>query len=208
LERLDMSTPAARQTDVLSTPRRALPASERIPAEQETDVWYGGYATRTMLPSFAICYLLTLGIVAFEYVYWEAIPPNQSSLALLAAGGALAALWAFQIIRWLYRVVALHGRLTTRRLFFHRGFLYPDWQAIPLAQVARVEVRANPIERLLGVGSVWLIGEGPSAPPLVLTGVSKPARLAELLRQHLRNQESGVRSEESGSGVRGQIPDS
>lgn len=158
------------------------------PEHQETDVWYGGYAGRTMLPSFLVCILLTITAVVFLCVYWESIPAHLSAVVLLAAGGLIGAAWLFQLVRWLFRLIALNSRLTTRRLFYHRGFLYPDWDVVSLSRVTRAEARANVLERLLGVGCVILLGDlhrDANAKPLaVLEGIVKPASIAELIQQH------------------------
>ncbi len=185
-----MTAPQVQPVDAIAG-RRPQPeqraATGRPPlADQETDVWYGGYSSRALLPSFVFCCLASAGTAVWLATSWQAMPPRESGLVLLAAAGVLGALWLFQIIRWLYRLIALHVRLTTRRLFHHRGLTYPCWKVVCLRAVGGVEVRATWIERVLGVGRVCLFGDDPARPLAVLQGIAAPARLAERIRQQLR----------------------
>src|SRR5438874_2007509 len=40
--------------------------SDRVPETQETDVWWGSYAGRTVLPGFLICTILTMVLLALD----------------------------------------------------------------------------------------------------------------------------------------------
>ncbi len=183
-----MRVPGVQRADVPAAGKRPQPRALGQPAfaDPETDLWYGGYAGRTMTPSFLACGLLSAAILGLLAAFWDAIPPDRSGLALLAALGGIAALGLFQIVRWLYRVIAFGARLTTRRLFYHRGLIYPNWKILPLGQVATVEVRANLVERLLGVGRVCLRLDHAAHAPIILEGISRPGRLAELIRRHAK----------------------
>src|SRR5207248_2905924 len=96
----------------------------------------------------------------------------------------LAALWAGQIIRAGYRLLAYRYRLTSRRLFRERGRLYPPEEPLDLAIVARVEVSQPLFARLLGVGTVNVMPEEASGRPAVgLPGVRRPRALAAAIEQ-------------------------
>src|SRR5262245_57784265 len=99
-----MSTSGLHTDEALAAGKRALPRP-RAPGrpsedDQETDVWYGGYATRAMLPSFVLCGFASTLIAGVLCFFWEDIPASRSATALLAAGGALGALALFQLVRW------------------------------------------------------------------------------------------------------------
>src|SRR5436190_23066459 len=53
-----------------SVKRVETPADEN----QETDIWWGAYAGRTMIPSFVICALLTGLLVWCVWIFW---PKNE-----------------------------------------------------------------------------------------------------------------------------------
>ena len=158
---------------------------KRIPADDddvEYDVWYGGYCGRAMVGSFVACIAVTAVLIAAP---WEQGIPIDSGVATALVAGLVAAVWIWQLIRWGYRVVAYQIRLTSRRLFFDRGWLYPDRLAIELASVCRAESRANLVERLLGVGRVYVYTEDPTSLRLVLPAIRQPAAIASTIAEYI-----------------------
>jgi membrane protein YdbS with pleckstrin-like domain len=128
-----------------------------------------------MLPSFLVCGLLTLAIMAWAF---GMLP---SHLARYVVYGLVGAVWLVQLARWGYRVAAINYRLTTHRLVADRGFFSPTVRQIELARVATVRVDAGPWERWVGVGRVQVVPENGQQAPVVLEGVREPERLAVLI---------------------------
>jgi membrane protein YdbS with pleckstrin-like domain len=151
---------------------------------QETDVWWGSYAGRTMLPSFVLCSLATATLVWAAFAIWE--EGLGYDPARYAFYGLMGGLWLWQFIRWGYRIIAYNYRLTTRRLFCMRGFLYSRDPAVELDRVATVTVEQSPLERLLGCGTIIILLEGAAEAPVVLPGVRNPQSIAEEIRNHAR----------------------
>jgi membrane protein YdbS with pleckstrin-like domain len=163
--------------------------SERASDGQETDIWWGSYAGRTMLPGFLICLVLTIALLALDaYLgsrHWRS---DLTSSAVLAVAGAL---WLFQGTRWVYRTIAVNYRLTNRRLLYMRGFKLPDSRAVELAHINEVTLTSGAFERLLGVGRISIHMENESLPALVLDGVLAPEHVARTIRRRAR-QARGV----------------
>jgi membrane protein YdbS with pleckstrin-like domain len=158
--------------------------SERESDNQETDVWWGSYAGRTMLPGFVICLVLTIVLLALDaYLGSQQWRSDLISSAILATAGAL---WLFEGTRWVYRTIAVNYRLTNRRLLYMRGFKLPDSRAVELARISQVTVASGPIERLLGVGRISIQLENESSPSLVLDGVLAPEHVARTIRRRVR----------------------
>ena len=151
---------------------------------EEIDVWWGSYASRTMLPGFLLCLLLTLVLLVMDW-YLES-RDRRSDLISSAVLGLAGALWLFEGTRWVYRMIAINYRLTNRRLLYTRGFKRPDSWAIELAQVTDVSVACGPIERLLGVGRISIQVKDGNSSPLVLHGVLNPQRVARTIRRRVR----------------------
>jgi membrane protein YdbS with pleckstrin-like domain len=155
-----------------------------VPETQETDIWWGSYAGRTMLPGFLLCLVVTIFLLAVEgYLgsrHWRS---DLISSAVLALAGAL---WLFEGTRWVYRTVAVNYRLTNRRLLYTRGFTFPDSWAVELSRISEVVVMRSPIERLLGVGRIRIQVEDRNSPPLVLDGVLAPEHVARTIRRRAR----------------------
>jgi len=147
------------------------------PAAEEVDVWWGSYASRTMLPSFVACLLVTAGLVAGTILISQRfdLPPGSARAGFYGLAGAL---WVFQGLRWLYRAFGFNYRLTTRRLFCYWGFFHAQAPPVLLAQVSDVLVEQSLVERLLGIGRVRVETESPG-PPTVLLGVWAPQQIAD-----------------------------
>lgn len=152
---------------------------------QEHDVWWGSYAGSAMVPSFVLCGVVTASIVLL----------TGSGYLLFGLGGKemrytayalIAPLWLFQFLRWLYRVGSFNYRLTSRRLFRSRGFLYPVEEAVLLADVTQVVVEQTLWERRFRIGSVRIFREKKGLPSLVLEGVREPERIAVEIQTRAR----------------------
>lgn len=145
--------------------------------EQETDVWWGAYASRTMLPGFIVCGLITAGVTA---VWLDWVEYHLSELtARYTAYAVIGPLWSFQLGRWLYRILTRTYRLTTRRLYIERTFFHVPTRIVGLRHVTDVAVESTTLERRLNVGRVRLRTENPQEPEVILEGVYNPRWLAE-----------------------------
>jgi membrane protein YdbS with pleckstrin-like domain len=151
---------------------------------EETDVWWGSYSGRTILPGFLLCLLLTVLLLILDWYLgtrWR-----RSDLISSTVLSLIGALWFFQVTRCVYRMIAVNYRLTSRRLLYTRGFKLPDYRAVELADVAEVWVVRGSLERLLGVGRIYVGTREGKASPLVLEGVLGPDRVARLIRRRAR----------------------
>lgn len=163
------------------TPERPREAAA-IPADdqQETDVWWGAYAGRTMLPSFVVCGVLTAGVTAV-WLGWVEYHLSELT-ARYTAYAVIGPLWLVQLGRWLYRILTRTYRLTTRRLYIERTFFHVPARVVDLRRVTDVAVASSALERRLNVGRVRLRTEDPHEPDVLLEGVYDPRRLAERIR--------------------------
>jgi hypothetical protein len=143
---------------------------------EETDVWWGSYAGRSMTPSWAVCVLLTGLIIGGA---WALVPRTFLQATILGVAGAV---WLVQGLRWGYRLFGYNYRLTTRRMYCDRGFLYNGFASMDLTDIASVEVKRTWLDRLLGVGRVWLVARERARPPLVLDSVRRPLVVAKKIR--------------------------
>jgi membrane protein YdbS with pleckstrin-like domain len=152
---------------------------------QEVDVWWGSYAGRTMLPSFVACALFTLATLAGAL--YLGIRYELNPLALRYSAYAVAgAVWVAQLGRWGYHVLTFSYRLTTRRLLLERSFFNSARAALDLPRLARVEVDRQPLERLVGVGTLRVFEEGGGVPTLELRGLLHAERVAGLIRDQAK----------------------
>src|SRR5690349_9553514 len=172
----------------LSVPRPSTPTDpndgvgprEVAPAKEESDVWWGSYAGRTMVPGFLVCLVVTILLLALDWYLQSR--HSRSDLISSALLGLAGAIWLFQGTRWLYRMLAVNYRLTNRRLLYTRGFNLPETWAITLARITEVSVRRGPLERLLGVGRIAIQVKDADSSHFVLEGVLAPEHVARTLR--------------------------
>ncbi len=165
-----------------------VPTAERpreataIPADdqQETDVWWGAYAGRTMLPSFVLCGLITV-VVIVVWLTWVEYHLSELT-ARYTAYAVIGPLWLLQLGRWLYHILTQTYRLTTRRLYIERTFFHVPARVVDLRQVSEVAVEATALERRLKVGRVRLRTEDPQQPDVPLEGVYDPQQIARQIR--------------------------
>jgi membrane protein YdbS with pleckstrin-like domain len=176
----------------LSVPNRSVPADrkdgegqrDRASETEETDVWWGSYAGRAMLPGFLLCLVLTIILLALDWQFgsWHSRYDLISSGILGLAGAA----WLFQGTRWFYRMIAVNYRLTNRRLLYSRGFKLPDTWAIDLPHITEVSVERGPVERLLGLGRIHIQVRDGKSRRFVLDGVTAPEHVARTIRRRVR----------------------
>jgi membrane protein YdbS with pleckstrin-like domain len=147
----------------------------------EVDIWWAGYAGRTMLPGFVGCCILTAAITLLAWAFSASgLPPSLMRYAFYASTGLL---WALQVGLWFFRCVAMNYRLTTQRLYVDRGFLPSAFTVVELISIIQVGVEQDWLERRLGVGHLRISQDAPGSRPLVLRGVRDPERLAKEIRR-------------------------
>ena len=184
-------SPSAAESSAAEDPEKGHGGAHRVLETEETDIWWGSYAGRTMLPGFLLCLVLTIILLALDAYLGSR--QSRSDLVSSAVLGVAGALWLFQGTRWLYRMTAINYRLTNRRLLYTRGFKLVEGWAIDLAHIKHVGVVSGPVERLLGVGRIRIHVENETAPPIVLDGVLAPEHVARTI--HRRARQARARSD-------------
>jgi hypothetical protein len=163
-------------------------AAERL---EEVDLWWGAYATRTMLPSFIVSGLLSSAVAGLAW-YLVAVRGLDRLDMRYSAYAIIAAIWAQQLLRWAYRIATFNYRLTTRRLLIERNFVRSGRAEIALEDVDDVVVTQAAWEARLGIGTLRMVCARCNPPSFVLDGVKDPQRIASQIRslsRHLRDHQ-------------------
>jgi hypothetical protein len=180
LDPLDLELEAEAVADEKAAPQSPASLTELDDPFQETDVWWGAYCGRTMVPTFALCMLLSVNIsLAFGW-FWDDLhlnPQLQWHLAVCL----IAAVWIFPLALWIHNTLSRTYRLTTRCLYRDRGFRRPADGQVDLARIKQVRVHFTILQRFLGVGRI--IVDTDAAKPFVLDGVYDPEPVARLIRR-------------------------
>jgi hypothetical protein len=161
-------------------------ASKRA-QDEEVEIWWGGCAVRTIAPSFVLCLMLTVLLVAIasRLGAWR-----DEVIVRYATRIILAGIWLLQIGVSCYRLTAINYRLTNRRLIIGRDFSLgsPPEAGLPLEQVHQVVVERTFLDRLLRVGNVRVVAVSGGSASLVLSGIREPIRVAAMIRRHVKRE--------------------
>jgi hypothetical protein len=82
------------------------------------------------------------------------------------------------------RVKSTHYRLTNQRLLIESGLLSKSVDEIDLRYVDDLEFRQSLLDRLLGIGQVFVVSSDKLAPKLTIQGIKDPRGLREKIRAH------------------------
>ncbi|HYV34352.1 MAG TPA: hypothetical protein VE988_01530 [Gemmataceae bacterium] len=147
----------------------------------ELDLWWGSYAGRAMMPSFAVCIALTV-LIFFGTRLW--VP--QRYWFQWTFSGVASALWIVQLARWGHRFFTWNYRLTTRFLYQDRGVKPLIARRYALPTISRVEVRNNALDKWLGIGDLWICFDDTDQPAAVLKALVAPRTAAGIIREAIK----------------------
>jgi membrane protein YdbS with pleckstrin-like domain len=151
----------------------------------EKQIWEGRPAWRSYWGLWLLWAAASLVCVIASY-RWSGGDSALFRVVLLIAAAAAVALF----IREALMVWSLRYRLTTQRLFVHKGVLTRVTDQVELVRVDDVRVRQGVVDRIVNTGDVEVVGSDTTDPEIVLESIGAPAEVAEALRLHIR----GVRT--------------
>lgn len=165
-----------------SLTQHAPPGSEtyRDPAH-EKEVWRGRPAWKASAGVWALWLLgaIALTILVYKYV-------DQGSRLRDVAWGLIAAAAVVLFVRHALVVFSRQYRLTTQRLFIHRGILSRTTDQTELVRVEDVRLKQGLMDRILNTGNVEVIGSDRTDENIVLESIDGPAEVAENIRRTVR----------------------
>jgi len=177
---------------IVFAPGTAAPATEQL-------VWAGS-------PSVALVYgkalrliIRTVILIAIGYVVINNVLPAISSISadmrhlLEERGGAILlgivgvlAIAAAPPVMALFGAIAdiknTHYKVTNQRIVVERGVLSKSLEEIDMRSVEDTEFHQSFVERLFGIGEVWIVSTDKVAPRMVLHGIREPRNTRELIR--------------------------
>ena len=131
-----------------------------------------------------VCIGLGFGLAvqghAHSWPPWVALIPLLPGVLLL-------------LVVWI-RMKSCSYRLTTQRLFVHRGWLAKHVNELELYRVKDVAVDQGLLQRLLNFGTVTVFADDDTTPEVGLVGISSPTKVKETIRTQYRaaRQREGV----------------
>ena len=167
---------SGRNVDVYRDPRHEKQVWQGRPAWRS---YYGLWATWALLSAAA------LG-AAYKWRVPDSLAVKLAWLLVLGTGVAI-------LVREALFVLSLRYRLTTQRLFIHRGLITRTTDQMELIRVDDVRLRQGVVDRLVNTGDVEVMGSDETDETVTLQSISEPAEVAEALRLHVR----GVRGKDT-----------
>ena len=82
-------------------------------------------------------------------------------------------------------------RLTNQRLVVEQGILSRTLDEVDLRTVDDSGFSQSPLERLQGIGTVWVVSSDRSTPRLTLRGIPDPRSLREKIRENAYRMSQG-----------------
>lgn len=162
-----------------------------VGTDEETEIFNLSPAARAFSGQILLGMIFLGSALALE-LYAKDFPWGQgAALASLAVG-------VFALLLVWIRVKSSNYRLTTQRLFVHRGWLAKRVEELELYRVKDVAVDQGVLQRMLGYGTITVMADDDTTPRLQLVNVSAPTKIKELVRTQYRaaRQREGVRPTE------------
>jgi len=110
--------------------------------------------------------------------------PRDGSPATFVLVGGYLLIRAVMLAQSVLRLRTTRYRLTDQRVMVERGVLSRALAEIDLRYVDDSGFSQSPLERLQGIGTVWILSSDKSMPRLQLVGIPDPRALRELVRDH------------------------
>jgi len=166
---------------MLAQPTDAVRDKVAEPCAEEVDLWWGSYAGRAMVPSFAVCFFLTL--LALFASRWLVGGRGWVQLTFTVLASLI---WIVQFVRWSRRFFTWNYRLTTRFLYQSRGMKNLVTHRHALEYVSSVSIRRKGLAKLLKIGDIVIWFENSPQSPAVLYAIRDSQRVADSIRDAVK----------------------
>ena len=134
----------------------------------EQVIWRGGYSAKAMYGTWLASALATIGVLALLVTFG-----GQHHLMWPVGGAIIMLWWCVAIGVYLYRRFSTHYELTTQRFIHQIGILIRRTDRIEVIDIDDVSYTQGIIQRMLGVGTIKLVGSDRTHPELVLHGIDR-----------------------------------
>jgi membrane protein YdbS with pleckstrin-like domain len=120
--------------------------------------------------------------------------PRDSSPATFILVAVIGAYLMIRVVSLSMAILQLRNtryKVTDQRVVVERGILSRALEEIDLRYVDDSGFSQSPLERLQGIGTVWLISSDKSMPRLQLRGIKDPRAIREMIREQAYRMSQG-----------------
>jgi membrane protein YdbS with pleckstrin-like domain len=116
---------------------------------------------------------------------------SPATLILMVIVGSYLVIRAIVLSTSVMRLRSTKYRLTNQRLVVEQGILSRTLDEVDLRTVDDSGFSQAPLERLQGIGTVWVVASDRTTPRLVLRGIPDPRALREKIRENAYRMSQG-----------------
>ncbi len=116
---------------------------------------------------------------------------SPATLILILVIGAYLVIRTVVLSISVMRLRSTKYRLTSQRLVVEKGILSRALDEVDLRTVDDSGFSQSPLERLQGIGTVWIVASDRSTPRLAMRGIQDPRALRELIRENSYRMSQG-----------------
>jgi len=116
---------------------------------------------------------------------------SPATLILMVIVGSYLVIRVIVLSTSVIRLRTTKYRLTSQRLVVEQGVLSRTLDEVDLRTVDDSGFSQSPLERLQGIGTVWVVASDRSTPRLALRGISDPRALREKIRENAYRMSQG-----------------
>ena len=185
----------------------AVGAATPDAGRRETVIWEGSPSLKLLLIQVLRTLIVaTAAVVAAIFVHPLAVSffedlsakggrgPRDGSpatLILMVIVGSYLVIRAIVLSTSVMRLRTTRYRLTNQRLVVEQGILSRTLDEVDLRTVDDSGFSQSPLERLQGIGTVWVVSSDRSTPRLTLRGIPDPRSLREKIRENAYRMSQG-----------------
>lgn len=180
--------PAASSAPAADRLHQALTARHDPTVDNEDEVWRGQYSPRAMVGRWLGLALLTIALlVAGIWINSRGMWPGN--MKWLAMAGVVAVVFCYNYTVYFRRRLGVRYRLTSQRLWLERGVLGRTTDRIDVVELEDIRCVQGFVERMAGVGDIYLRSRDHNDPEVVLRGIEDAPRVAALIDQVRRKEQ-------------------
>ena len=142
--------------------------------EPEQTLWEGGYSARAMIGTWITAACLTLAALIAVGLFWQSLPSPTGWII----AGVIVLIWLGLALRYLYRRMSIHYRLTNQRFFHAHGLLRRVTDRVEVIDINDVTFEQGVFDRMVGTGRIKISSSDKTDPELWVEGIENPRDIA------------------------------
>lgn len=150
--------------------------------DAEDDLWEGSYDKMAMLGTWITGAALTIGVPVAGLL--GGLPGGYWKWVVL---GVLF-MWGVLIGLYFYRRLSVHYTLTSQRLVHESGLLWRQTDRVELIDIDDVTFRQDPVQRMIGIGTIVVSSSDRTDPELKLLGIASARSVADTIDDARRRE--------------------